>query len=80
MGLGIGVPIRSISGLPLVPDGTWIAKLSVPPAKNGARTGKSLPGLFRPNVPAFLVQGDAQGYQIAEHLANMRMAAARSFG
>ncbi|QNN24043.1 PadR family transcriptional regulator [Planctomycetales bacterium ZRK34] len=38
-----------------------------------ACTGKSLPKLLRPAVMAFLAQGEAHGYQIAQHLAQMRM-------
>jgi len=40
-------------------------------------TGKSLPRLVRPGVMAFLAQGEAHGYQIAQHLSGMRIFAGR---
>ncbi len=40
-------------------------------------TGRSLPRLLRPGVMAFLARGEAHGYQIARHLAEMRMFAGR---
>ena len=49
----------------------------MPNAKDCACTGKSLPRLLRPGVMAFLAQGDAYGYQIAQHLAAMRMFSGR---
>ena len=45
--------------------------------ENCACTGKSLPRLLRPGVMAFLAQGQAHGYQIAQHLSAMRMFAGR---
>jgi len=36
-------------------------------------TGKWLPRLLRPGIMAFLAQGKAHGYQIAQHLSCMRM-------
>ncbi len=39
--------------------------------------GKSLPRLLRPGIMAFLAQGEAHGYQIAQHLSVMRMFAGR---
>jgi len=35
--------------------------------------GKSLPRLLRPGIMALLARGEAHGYQIAQHLADMRM-------
>ncbi len=49
----------------------------MPNTKECACTGKSLPRLLRPGVMAFLAQGDAHGYQIAQHLSDMRMFAGR---
>ena len=40
-------------------------------------TGKSLPRLLRPGIMAFLAQGEAHGYQIAQQLSRMRMFAGR---
>ncbi len=36
-------------------------------------SGKSLPRLLRPGIMAFLAKGHAHGYQIAQHLSDMRM-------
>jgi PadR family transcriptional regulator PadR len=35
--------------------------------------GKSLPRLLRPGIMAFLAQGEAHGYQIAQQLSRMHM-------
>ena len=40
-------------------------------------TGRSLPRLLRPGIMAFLAQGEAHGYQIAQHLSGMRIFAGR---
>lgn len=40
-------------------------------------SGKSLPRLLRPGIMALLAQGEAHGYQIAQHLSGMRMFAGR---
>jgi DNA-binding PadR family transcriptional regulator len=45
----------------------------MPTSKECACTGKSLPRLLRPGIMAFLAQGEAHGYQIAQHLSGMRM-------
>ncbi|MDD4267527.1 MAG: PadR family transcriptional regulator [Pirellulaceae bacterium] len=49
----------------------------MPNANQCACTGKTLPRLLRPGIMAFLAQGDAHGYQIAQHLSGMRMFAGR---
>lgn len=41
------------------------------------RAGKSLPRLLRPAILAFLAQGEAHGYQIAQHLSGTRLFAGR---
>lgn len=45
----------------------------MPNMKECVCTGKSLPRLLRPGVMAFLAQGEAHGYQIAQHLSGMRI-------
>ena len=40
-------------------------------------SGKTLPRLLRPGIMALLAQGEAHGYQIAQHLSAMRMFAGR---
>ena len=40
-------------------------------------TGRSLPRLLRPGIMAYLAHGEAHGYQIAQHLSQMRMFADR---
>lgn len=39
--------------------------------------GRSLPRLLRPAILAFLAQGEAHGYQIAQHLSGTRLFADR---
>lgn len=43
-------------------------------------TGKSLPRLLRPVIMAFLAQGEAHGYHIAQHMSEMRLLANREPG